>query len=737
MKIKILIKIIKVRRGEEILCQNLCCSAVLLLYAVIFTLIFYIFISYNLTMQKIFSFLFVLSCFTVLAQTENRSGFLHAQQYLLSQDPSAMQRTKELMEAAEEPEEGWGQAQAKTTSVSNYTIPVVFHVLHQGGTENISDAQIIDQIAILNRDYTKQNPDTINVVAPFQNLIGNCGVEFRLATIDPNGNCTNGITRHFDANTDWTVNFANYIYTWDRTKYLNIYVVRTMPAGSAAYSFYPGQVGASADAVVVQSIYVGSIGTSQPFVSRIITHEVGHWLNLQHLWGSTNQPGFACGNDGVNDTPVTKGFTACNLNNAIICSAGITENVQNYMDYAYCQLMFTPGQCARMQAALNSGIAGRNNLSSVANLLATGVTNPQYNCAPKAQFNFNNAVNCVGGSVGFTDLSYNAPITSWQWSSPQASNISTQQNGVLNFTSSGLVSVKLKVSNAFGSDSIVQQKMLILPAAGTGSPNINQGFENISFPDNLWAASLPITGAGFQQINSASLNGFNSVWVDNFNNPPGEKVSFYTPSFDLQSTLASTLTFYYAYTQQAASDNDRLRVYGSDDCGATWLSLFSKSGALLNSTQGLLTTSYDQPSQEEWREVNINTDFYFSGKPSVYFKFEFTRDSVNQGNNLYIDDINLRGLVTTGISKPIGSLSGLRLAPNPFSGGFTLSGNAVEKISAVYFYDASGRLLKTLQIHEGKPGTLELNDLQDLSAGIYFVRLSSTDGSRVLKVVKE
>ncbi|MES2680971.1 MAG: M43 family zinc metalloprotease [Bacteroidota bacterium] len=688
-------------------------------------------------MQKIFSVLFIFSCFPALAQTENRCGFLHAQEYLFSQDPAARQRTKELMEAAEEPEGGWGQGQAKTTSVSNYTIPVVFHVLHQGGPENISDAQIIDEIAILNRDYTKQNPDTINAVAPFQNLIGNCGVEFRLATIDPNGNCTNGITRHFDANTDWTVNFANYIYTWDRTKYLNIYVVKTMPAGSAAYSFYPGQVGPSADGVVVQSIYVGSIGTSQPFVSRIVTHEVGHWLNLQHLWGSTNQPGFACGNDGVNDTPVTKGFTTCNLNNAIVCSAGITENMQNYMDYAYCQVMFTPGQCVRMQAALNSGIAGRNNLSSTANLLATGVTNPLYNCAPKAQFKFNNATSCLGNSVGFTDLSYNAPITSWQWSSPQASNISTQQNGVLNFISSGLVTVKLKVSNAFGSDSVVQQKMLVLPAAGTGSTNINQGFETISFPDNLWMASLPLTGAGFQQINSASLNGFNSVWVDNYNNPPGEKVSFYTPAFDLQTTVSSTLTFYYAYTQQGAGDNDRLRVYGSDDCGSTWLTMFTKSGAALNSTQGLLGTSYDQPSQEEWREENINTDYYFAGKPRVYFKFEFTRDSVNQGNNLFIDDINLRGLITTGISAGLASFAEIKVAPNPFSGCFTLSGNAVEKISTLHFFDVSGRLLKTLEVAEGKRSHLELKGLQDLSAGVYFVRLSSAEGSRVLKLVKE
>ncbi len=688
-------------------------------------------------MRKFLPLAFILTCFSALAQTEGRCGFLEAQEYLFSQDPTARQRVQQLIDAAEEPPGGWTQSQARITSAPLYTIPVVFHVLHQGGSENISDAQIIDQVAILNRDFNKLNPDTINAVSQFQNLIGNPRVAFQLATIDPNGNCTNGITRHYDANTDWTVNFANYIYTWDRTRYLNIYVVRSMPAGSAAYSYYPGAVGPNADAVVVQSIYVGSIGTSQPFVSRIITHEVGHWLNLQHPWGSTNQPGFACGNDGVNDTPMTKGFTSCNLNNAIICAAGVTENMQNYMDYAYCQIMFTPGQCQRMQNALTSNIAGRNNLWSAANLLATGVTNPVYNCKPKAYFTFNSTVTCVGGTTGFTDQSYNAPVTSWQWSSPQASNISTQQNGSLNFTTSGLVSVKLKVSNAYGSDSIVQQKLLVLPAQGSGASNVNQGFESINFPDNNWPASLPPLGSPFQQTNSASLNGNNSIWVDNFNNRPSEGVSFYTPSFNLQSTLTSSLYFYYAFVQQSNVSNDRLRVYGSDDCGATWLSLFSKSGAALNTTQGILNSSYDNPSQEEWREVIINTNFYFAGKPSVFFKFEFTPDSVTLGNNIFIDDINLKGVISTGLAAQNGSLSEISVFPNPFGNAIQLSGNGLEKLTGISLYDVCGRSLSVNHVVPVKGSRVELGYFAGLAPGMYFLRLESASGSRVIRLAKE
>src|SRR6218665_212025 len=286
----------------------------------------------------------LLSALPAILPAQNRCGLLEAQEYVFSQAPTARQRVQELLDAAS----AEGQLQARTSAAGNYTIPVVFHVLHMNGPENISDAQIQDQIDVMNRDFNKQNPDTVDVVSQFQNLIGNPGIEFRLATLDPNGNCTNGITRHYDANTNWTVNSANYIYTWPRSRYMNIYVVKAMPPGVAAYAYYPGTVPAAMDAIVVQHNYVGSTGTSLPGNSRVITHETGHWLNLEHLWGSTNQPGVACGDDGVNDTPVTKGFTWCNLANPVVCTPGVVENIQNYMDYAYCQRMFTPGQCTRI-----------------------------------------------------------------------------------------------------------------------------------------------------------------------------------------------------------------------------------------------------------------------------------------------------------------------------------------------------------------------------------------------------
>ena len=176
------------------------------------------------------------------------------------------------------------------TAVANYTIPVVFHILHQNGVENISDAQIMDAMAILNRDYNLQNTDTSDVIAAFKNIIGNAHITFELAKIDPNGHCTSGIDRFYDPKTaNWQENPSDYIYTWDPQMYLNIYVVKgigmphigtTRTSCTNGFTYLAGTLPTSdrMDAVVIVHGCIGSIGTSIPLTSRALTHEIGHYL---------------------------------------------------------------------------------------------------------------------------------------------------------------------------------------------------------------------------------------------------------------------------------------------------------------------------------------------------------------------------------------------------------------------------------------------------------------------------
>lgn len=212
-------------------------------------------------------------------------------------------------------------AKTATTSLVTYTIPIVFHILHQYGAEDITDAQVIDEVAILNRDYKRLNPDTNLVIPEYKYLAANAEIQFALPTKDPQGNCTNGIDHVYTHLTNQAGDNSK-ISGWPQNKYLNVWVTSTIGAsGVAGYAFYPSAVNSNpymmtVDGVIILSSYIGSIGTGTPFTSRALTHEIGHFLGLAHTWGSTNSPEVACGDDGVADTPITMGHKTCPLYDA-------------------------------------------------------------------------------------------------------------------------------------------------------------------------------------------------------------------------------------------------------------------------------------------------------------------------------------------------------------------------------------------------------------------------------------
>ncbi len=257
-------------------------------------------------------------------------------------------------------------------SIETMVIPLVFHVVHDNGEENISDAQIFESIVQLNEDYAALNPELVDVHPNFSDLVADVGVEFRLAELDPNGEPTTGINR---IQSDLTYNGSNIalkeMIQWDPTMYLNIWVVHSSDGGNgSAFAYYPADVegsGSIYDGVVSSYWAVGRTETAVWTHYKILTHEVGHWANLKHTWGdeSNNQSSDGCSyDDEVEDTPNTIGNADCDLEAE---SCGSLDNVQNYMDYSNCPNMFTEGQKTRMLAALNSDVGGRNNLWSEEN----------------------------------------------------------------------------------------------------------------------------------------------------------------------------------------------------------------------------------------------------------------------------------------------------------------------------------------------------------------------------------
>lgn len=627
-------------------------------------------------------------------------------------------------------------AQRTSNSVQTapqYIIPIVFHIIHDYGVENISKAQVLDAVRILNIDYRKLNADTAATSPTFQPIAADAMIEFRLANIDPNGNCTDGIDRVASFET-YIGDDGSKLNYWPRNKYLNIWVTKVIgQSGAAAYAYLPGTApSASTDGVISLSDYIGSIGTSSVSTSRTLTHEIGHFLNLQHCWGSTNNPGVACGNDGVNDTPITKGWSNCVAASAThVCSASIEENIQNYMEYSYCNTMFTAGQVARMYSALTSASGQRNQLPTASNLTATGVNNiPPNTCGPKADFKPNDKIFCcAGASVTFTSLAYNGQPTSWNWSFPGGTpSTSTDSVPVIQYNTPGNYSVIMTVSNAAGSNTLTRTSHVQVSST-SATYNVFQyaeGLENATTFGQDYTIINP-QGNGFGITTTYAANGVASLKLTNTSSMAGTSDEFVTPSINMSAITNPVFTFKVAQRQRTSTTADRLRVYTSTNCGQTWTQRYSKVGATL--ATGAVTSSASwAPAASEWRTDLVSTAAVATSN-NVRFKFVFESDG---GNNIYIDDINILGV--NGIDAPEAGIQHFEVYPNPIQDNTTVS-FFLENSQTVslQLFDMTGRLV--LDMFNGNLNAGEhqfpVQTAEKLNSGLYFVRLTTTEGRTV------
>lgn len=245
------------------------------------------------------------------------------------------------------------------------TIPVVVHVVYKNGTENISTAQIQSQINALNDDFRRQNADIINTPPAFRGFSDDPLIEFCLAQQDPSGNPTTGITRTFTTVSSFSSSNAIKFTSlggednWDPYSYLNIWTGE-LSGGLLGYAQFPYSLSTLpfTDGVVVDYRAFGTIGTatSPNDLGRVSTHEVGHWLNLRHIWGDDG--GTCTGSDSVPDTPnQEEEIYGCIIffpetDNCSTVYPGIMY--MNYMDYTDddCKFLFTVGQAGRMDGAI-------------------------------------------------------------------------------------------------------------------------------------------------------------------------------------------------------------------------------------------------------------------------------------------------------------------------------------------------------------------------------------------------
>jgi PKD repeat protein len=623
-----------------------------------------------------------------------------------------------------------------------YIIPVVFHIIHDNGPENISDEQIFDAVNILNRDFRRLNADIVNVVSDFQGITADVEVEFRLAQLDPDGDCTRGITRTLSTLTYQGDDSMKELIQWPRNKYMNIWVC-AYAGGAAGYTLLPSAVNnwfmASQDGIVMLHDYVGSIGTSSPFRSRTLTHEVGHWLNLIHPWGPTNEPGVdenCAFDDNVQDTPNTIGWTSCILDGV---SCGSLDNVQNYMEYSYCSRMFTLGQRTRMRAALNAGTAQRNQLWQVANLQATGVYSEEpILCA--ADFQTESRIVCVGQEVSFSDLSFNG-VNYWSWSFGDGTILEgddpgQHQNPTHIFTNPGVYDVTLIASNGEESVQELKSDYIIVLSPGEASSPLVEGFENI-FPAGNWFIENPGADIGFEATNSAAFNGSKSLRLRNFSIlNEGAIDALVSYPFDFSEAEQVSISYRWAYANKTQETDDRLKVSISNNCGEDWILKKLHRGLTTLPTVSPTNAAFTPNSPQDWayNEVIVDAPEQLVSGFRVMFEFE-----ARGGNNLFIDDINIAAVMPVAVSEQE-DIPGdrINLYPNPAKDmvWIDLWLTSAQEVS-IQLLDPEGRMVKNMNFGEMPLGKfMTAIDISRLSAGMYFIRWNTAAGIRSTRFVK-
>ena len=602
-----------------------------------------------------------------------------------------------------------------------HKIPVVFHIVHNNGVEKIDRSQVLDALEKLNIDLRALRPDSSTVDSLFKPLIADIEVEFVLATKAPDGTCFSGITmtetpysyNNGDINGSDQVDavmMSNDVFqgNWPGNQYLNVFVCGSVGTGIAGYTYYPSGFFGNAmnNGIWLRHDYCGSIGTANPSASKTFVHEVGHWLNLPHTWGSTNEPGLASNcssDDGVADTPNTIGSQWCNYNET---TCGSVANIENHMEYSPCRKMFTLGQKARMRTALNSSTGGRSNLITPANHFATGIDTTAPFC--KADFFANRYITCTGDSLYFQDYSYHNPI-SWNWHFEGANpDSSILENTYATYPLPGVFDVALTATGDSTNylTELKNDAIIVMDFNGEQLPYY-EGFENINFNSPEWISNV----GNWSITDEAAYNGNYSLKLENDGVAEGTKHILESKTFDLSDSSKVFFNFKYAFARKNNSNNEVLKLLASNDCGKTW-----SLRKIIQYSQ--LTTAPDQnnfiPTFSEWKEATVTSIIGPLCVQNFRFKFEFQSGG---GNNLYIDNINISYENTTGVSKSF--ISEISIYPNPTNDILNIvSSNSFSKIQVL---DMMGK--EVLMKNESNMKRAVINT-SFLDNGYYSIKIS-------------
>ncbi|MBL4655384.1 MAG: T9SS type A sorting domain-containing protein, partial [Bacteroidia bacterium] len=559
----------------------------------------------------------------------------------------------------------------KRGASSIITIPVVVHIVYKNSAQNLSDAQVLSQIDVLNEDYRKINDDTSNTPVEFKPDASDSEIEFCLAVRDPNGNPTSGITRTltghgpFRQNDEMKFDASGGKNAWPCDQYLNIWIC-DLGKKLLGYATFPGSP-CNVDGVVNHYKYFGNGGSAYaPYdKGRTAVHEVGHYLDLYHTFqdGCSGTTSSTCLDEGdyICDTPPVWSYTyGCPGTKNTCTETPVDQNDQtmNFMDYVddACMNMFTTGQKDRMRAAIDGpraslktsiacepftdNDAGITDISSPDVLTCNDTVRPILTLknfglnnltSANIKWRFDggafNIFNWSGNLVTEDSIEVSLPFSILSYGSHAITVFSTGPNGVTDEKlSNDTSSLSFTITNGdplpFLED--WQEPVSGMPEWVIVNPN----------NDKTWTKTFLGVGSDGATTAYAYISHY-------YYTGSGQIDGLVSKPIDLSDAINPVLNFDVAYARRSDTESERLRILISTDCNTFSNEIYNKSGKDADGNT-LPTVGSDQAdfwrplSASHWRNETIDLS-EFSGN-SIKIKFESTN---GHGNGLYIDNIHI------------------------------------------------------------------------------------------------
>ncbi|NER12314.1 T9SS type A sorting domain-containing protein [Leptobacterium flavescens] len=555
------------------------------------------------------------------------------------------------------------------TTIPEYTIPVVFHVVHDGDDDNILTLEQAKRaLKRVNEDLNMMGEYRDMAQPKFKSDEANVGIRLVLAQKDPNGNPTTGVTYSVNYRTFGTSQANSAALKrdtkWPTNKYLNVWIVNRHstysfsegddPVGGSGYGFPPnidnGLIPSGTGTGITLSYWVIANQVENDIRYRrfrhIFTHEVGHWLGLEHTWdpfASINSPSNCNKDDGIRDTPNTIGFQHPGARNDSDCTAtfsscGVETNVNEFMNYTPCQSMFTKGQKDVMIAVLNSPLAGRNNVVSAANLQETlYTTQPNISRVVvsselgagtnifREERDANTGVMENKVNIFLENASFAAPVINRTLTSPEHFQLSNLPEGL---------TAEIKVLD----EKTAEFRLLgaaVNHATTDVVDNLTLGFTDAVFEGKLAADVANATDIGFRiEFRAIDVYPFNFLIDRNplYNNSDGERYGFYQRDRADLGYGNSALEFKF--------QNDSLFVAVTGGTG--------RSGIVLNNNgaqPGMDIASVLPRNTEIGAASNWSVDNGDTGNGEKYWKFIISQNQADI--DTYLNDIWYLGTYLT------------------------------------------------------------------------------------------